>query len=263
MGVYIIGYGFACVPEKFLSVEVVGTCLFEFCCKGVTGDTTYEQWYAKSVDNSGESGIIKERKNFERVIKKSETKQRDETFELNSHDNKQYIKIGSENLSSEKRKKILQDEQINNGNKYETALIYDSNGDLMFKVKGDRGQVQFNKKQISQLKSCIISHNHPTNSCLSSHDIFILKNTKASEIRASTKFGTYVINPPVKWDVRISTFEKFNEAYDRYIDKYINDYKDIAAQEGKPLLYYLQKAEEEGTIAFVKKYGFKFRKEEY
>lgn len=46
------------MTEKFLSVEVVGTCLFEFCCKGVTGDTTYEQWYAKSVDNSGESGII-------------------------------------------------------------------------------------------------------------------------------------------------------------------------------------------------------------
>lgn len=61
------------------------------------------------------------------------------------------------------------------------------------------------------MKDCAITHNHPNNSCFSTADIAMLKKTHASEMRASTKFGTYVINPPDKWDKDILSFKQIEE----------------------------------------------------
>lgn len=116
---------------------------------------------------------------------------------------------------------------------------------------------------MKDMKDCVITHNHPNNSCFSSEDICMLKNTKAAELRASTRFGTYVLTQPEKWSSEIGSYAKIDSVYNHYLDDYILKYKDKAAQEGKHLLYYLQDAEMDATKAFAKKYGMKFRLEKY
>lgn len=171
--------------------------------------------------------------------------------------------LGSDAFSPEAKSKLLRGEMINNGNRYETAYIYDSDGNIKFKVKGSANEVKFTSAQIKEMKGCVITHNHPGNSCFSSDDIFMLKKTGAAEIRASTGYGTYVLQKPKKWSQEIGTYEKIDTVYNSYVDDYIYKYKDIAAQEGKHLLFYLEKAEEEATRAFAKDYGLIFKMEKY
>jgi minor head structural component GP7 len=167
--------------------------------------------------------------------------------------------IGSKLWEKEKHERLLQHEKIIGGNNYETALIYDKNGDLIFKKKGARGEVSFTKKEIGKMEGSVITHNHPNNSCFSAEDIDMLRQSKASEIRARTKFGTYVINPPKSWEKDITGFKQINQTYNDFIDKAIIDSKDKAAREGKPLFAYLREAEVEGAKNFFDKYGFAFR----
>ena len=111
------------------------------------------------------------------------------------------------------------------------------------------------------MKGKIITHNHPNGSCFSTEDIALLRQTGAAEIRAATKNGTFVINPPDVWSDEISSFKQLDEIYNEFIDDAIIKAKDTAAREGKPLLSYLHQAEIEGTRAFCDKYGLIFRME--
>ena len=139
--------------------------------------------------------------------------------------------------------------------------MYKESGDILFKKKGNSNSVAFTKKELKQMKGKVVTHNHPSNSCFSSEDIEILRTTKAAEMRAATKFGTYVINPPMKWVDEVANFEKIDKIYNDCLDNAISKAKDKAAREGKHLLYYLQEAEVEGTKEFCKSYGLKFRLE--
>ena len=216
-------------------------------------------WANKRLTNGENGGIIREK------IKKSKTsisspKENLNKKPLSSHSSETQ---GSELFTHEKRKKLLQYEQILNGNKYETAVIYDEIGDVLFKKKGKSDSVSFTKKELSQMKGKIVTHNHPNNSVLSTADINILRKTKASEMRASTAYGTYVINYPSKWSYEISSYEKIDKAYNKYLDEAYSKAIDKATREGKSRFYYFQEAEESGLSEFCKHYGIKFRKETY
>ena len=173
------------------------------------------------------------------------------------------VKIGSDLYSEESRKNLLRSEMINNGNKKETAYVYDADGKLKFKVRGNEDSVTFTAQQIKDMKGCVISHNHPSNSCFSPADINMLRRSGASEIRAGTRYGTYVLQRPKKWSSDIGTLDKIDQEYNSFVDKAILKYKDKAAQDGLHPLYYLQEAEVEGTANFAKAYGLNFKLEIY
>lgn len=168
---------------------------------------------------------------------------------------------GSDLFSDEQKKTLLRAEKMNNNNKYETAYVFDANGNIKFKMKGTADEVKFTSQQIKDMKGCVITHNHPSNSTFSSSDINMLRRSGASEIRASTSYGTYVLQAPQKWDKALGGYDSINKIYNSYFDDYILRYKDRAAQEGKHLLYYYQAAEEDATRAFAEKYGLKFKLE--
>lgn len=204
-------------------------------------------------------GIIKSKEN----ILPSSAKTSKEILREKTLVSPQSKKQGSELFAEEKHKALLQHEQILNGNRYETAVIYDEAGEVLFKKKGNADSVTFTKNELLRMKGKIVTHNHPNNSVLSTADIDILRKTKAAEMRASTTFGTYVINYPSKWSSEISSYEKIDKAYNKYLDEAYSKALDKAARNGKPAFYYFQEAEENGLSKFCQQYGLKFRKETY
>lgn len=212
----------------------------------------------KNVDKSGVSDIIKENgkatsKAINRNITKPNTSSNNSTTTVKT--------IGSESFTPEALTKLRQTERILIGNNYEKAVVYNQNGDKVFQKKGDRNSVAFTKKEISQMKGCVITHNHPNCSVFSPEDVNMLRKSGAAEIRAATQNGTYVLKPPKTWGSDISSLKNLDKEYNDCIDKYILKYKDKAAQEGKPLLAYLQKAEHDGSKEFFNKHGFEFKME--
>ena len=217
----------------------------------------YKKNYLKAAEgltNTSNSDILKEKETF---INRSSQKSNAYANDNNIHS----IPQGSELWTEDKRTMLRQSEKILNGNNYETAVIYDSSGNVIFKKKGNSNSVSFTKKELKQMQGAVITHNHPKGSCPSTDDIMLLKGTKAAEIRTSTRNGTFVISSNGKWHDDFSDFKKIDDAYNKCLDDAIVKFKDKAAHEGKNLLAYLHDAEIEGTREFCKKYGLNFRME--
>ena len=84
-------------------------------------------------------------------------------------------------------------EQSIKNQKYESAGLYNSKGDLLFKKDGGKGEVKFEWYETYQMKGNYLTHNHPINSSFSKADIQVLAGSGLSEIRAVTKTRTFVM----------------------------------------------------------------------
>lgn len=75
-----------------------------------------------------------------------------------------YSSVGTNNFSDSNKQILLQDERvlsgILSGNNYETANIYDSNGNMKFSKKGTAEGVNFSDEEIKSMNGCILTHNH-------------------------------------------------------------------------------------------------------
>lgn len=163
---------------------------------------------------------------------------------------------GSDLLSKEAKTKLQRSERILVGNNYETAMVFDTDGNVVFKKKGARDEVSFTASEIKQMKGRVVTHNHPNGSGFSADDIAMLRRSKAAELRACTRGGTYVIRPPQKWPDSLTTRADIDAELDRIFDDLGNKYRDIAAQEGSSIIRYLPIIEEETMQVFGQKYGF-------
>lgn len=187
----------------------------------------------ETVENTSESGIIKE-------------KDRD------------YSSVGSNAFSNSAKQKLLQDERIISGNKYETAIVYDSNGNKKFIQKGRSSDVIFSNKQIENMKGCVLTHNHPNGTVFSPNDINVLRRGKLSEMRACNGGGSYVIRNIGDWHKDLSDLKHIETAYWNCMNTIAEKYTDISAQEGKPIFNYFREMDEEGLKLFSDKYGLDF-----
>lgn len=210
----------------------------------------------KPLDNGGGSGIMKERKsdiNNARIgITDSSS-----TAPINNS-----TKIGSQLFTEDNYKIMLQHERIISGNNYETAIIYYPDGSVNFKKKGSLDTVKFTANERKKMNGCVATHNHPNGTVQSPDDIMMLRTVNLSEIRACNSKGAYVVTPPSKWSKEIDSLEKLSEKYLDYYEAAMSKYRDVSAQEGKPLFLYLKTAEEEGLRDFCERYGFGYRWEE-
>ena len=69
-------------------------------------------------------------------------------------------RTGEETLNREQ--KIRNGEQIISQNIYETLIVYDTDGNELFRQDGGERSVSLTPEQIEQLKGNIITHNHPS-----------------------------------------------------------------------------------------------------
>ena len=201
----------------------------------------------KDLTNGDDSGIMPKTSN------KAPIKSPGASYQKQSTD---HAVAGSDLLSKEAKTKLQRSERILVGNRYETAEIYDTSGNLVFRKKGTRDEVSFTSAELKKMKNCIVTHNHPSGSTFSSADIALLKRTGAAEYRACTRGGTFVIRPPKKWPESLKTFKEIDIEMDRIFDDIGSKYRDIAAQEGKSILFYLEDMEKETLRVFGDKHGF-------
>jgi len=198
----------------------------------------------KGLDISGGSGIIKEKQRKTTAFPKTKSTS---------------LAAGSERFSPEAKKKLYENERIISGDRYETAILYDADGNRLFMKKGSNDSVTFTAKEIKQMKGNVLTHNHPNNSVFSPEDINMLRRGQLSEIRACNQYGTYILQQPDKWSEDISTLSKINSEYEKVANEVGEKYKEIAAKEGKSVLHYLDQIDMEAMETFSTKYNMKFR----
>lgn len=223
----------------------------------------------KALANSGKSGIIKEQKhssvsktasNNKKANKATASKiSKSESKTAKSID---YSNVGSRSFSEEARTRMFQQERIIAENKFETGILYDSDGKIIFSKKGTSNEVKFTKAEISKMKGCTLTHNHPDGTVFSPNDIDMMRQGGLAEIRACNSKGAYVLRSNSDWNSDISSWADIKERYWECMDEVGMKYRDIAAQEGKHIFYYLKQMDEDGLILFSKKYGLEFSWEE-
>lgn len=173
-------------------------------------------------------------------------------------ESRNYSSIGTNAFSNSAKQKLLQDERILSGNNYETAIIYDANGNRKFTQIGKSRNVNFTDEQISKMEGCVLTHNHPDGTVFSPEDINMLREGQLSEIRACNGKGSYVLRNATRWNKDIPDLETIRISYWDCMNAVGKRYADIAAQEGKPLFAYLRKMDEDGMRLFSEKYGLEF-----
>lgn len=173
-----------------------------------------------------------------------------------------YSAVGSRAFSEERRQSLLRDERIISGNDYETAILYKADGTRGKPKKGTKNEVVFSKKEIAEMQGGVLTHNHPDGSVFSPNDINMMRQGKLSEIRACNSKGAYVLRSNSEWNSEISSWEKIKKQYWDCMNEAGIKYRDIAAQEGKPLFMYLKRMDEDGIELFAKRYGLEFKWED-
>lgn len=130
---------------------------------------------------------------------------------------------------------------------------------MLFSKKGNEDSVSgFTKAQIERMRGGVLTHNHPNGSCFSLADLNTFRLRGLSEIRACNQDGAYVLRLIDKWPKELSSRKKLEEAYNDIEDQVYNRFRDLAAQNGKLIIYYLNEADSETMKQFSKKYGLKF-----
>lgn len=76
---------------------------------------------------------------------------------------------------------------------YETAYIYDKNGNILLNKRGTKGEVSFTDDELKLMKDAIVTHNHPMGTTFSPNDIYMAIEHNLQEVRATGTNGTYVI----------------------------------------------------------------------
>lgn len=95
---------------------------------------------------------------------------------------------------------------------YETAGVYDANGNLLFEKDGTKRHVKFTDEEIAKMAGNVVTHNHPSGSSFSADDIAMLIYSNAKEIRAVGKNFTYSMvsngESGLKWKQVKSTYNR-------------------------------------------------------
>lgn len=208
--------------------------------------------YSRNVDKSSENDILKETK------RKPETKSKSTADKSPSKDT-QKAKTGSDLFSDKAKEKLYRDERILAGNRYETAIVYDADGNVVFKKKGTADEVKFTAEECKKMKGCVVTHNHPNGGGFSGADIYFAKKYKITEMRACEGRGAFVIKPPKKWPAEFTSADAVDKAINSIYANVGSKYRDIAAQNGISPIAYLNDIEIETFEEFSKKYGFEFR----
>ena len=227
----------------------------------VPDDMTYTKWKKtqdeaaeiseKPLKNDVESGIIKEKRTNLATDKKA-----------GKHESVSFSKVGSNNFSDDAKTDLYQHERLISGNNYETGILYDSKGNVIFKIKGDKERVSFTKEDVKKMSGGILTHNHPNGSVFSPADISTMWKTGLSEIRACNAKGTYIIRGTVEFKNAFSSVEEIEKAYWHAMNEAGMKYRNIAAQNGKSIIYYIKQADEDGIGLFCEKYGLEFKWED-
>lgn len=98
------------------------------------------------------------------------------------------------------------------GNNYETLIVLDGKGNVIFSKKGGEHSVSY-AGEGHKTTNAIVTHNHPGGASFSSHDVAGMVFYNQKEMRATGKEYTFVLTRPekgwgVSWKKAESRFKK-------------------------------------------------------
>lgn len=106
--------------------------------------------------------------------------------------------------------KVVAEESIIAKNKgFETAIVFDKDGNEVFRKKGGSASVSFTDEEVKLFKDNVFTHNHPLGwkepegtigrigSSFSPQDVMMAINANASELRAAGPVFTFIMKRPV------------------------------------------------------------------
>lgn len=99
------------------------------------------------------------------------------------------------------------------GNKEEHAILYDSNGNRLFKKQGKADEIEYSYAETLLMGDGVLTHNHPGGGSFSPDDIDMLRHTGLYELRAIGRDGVYVLRRPSAWPEEINTLDKIMKEY--------------------------------------------------
>ena len=94
-----------------------------------------------------------------------------------------------DSILSLREENIRRYEQSIKNQKFESAGLYNSKGDLLFKKDGKARSVKFTDSELKEMKGNYLTHNHPLDESFSPEDIHVLAYHQLREIRAVTIGG--------------------------------------------------------------------------
>lgn len=131
---------------------------------------------------------------------------------------------------------IKKEGEIRMNKKYETAVSFNKDGEIVLNKDGQSRQVEFTQEECRKLKNAVMTHNHPSGwsypegsvrrigNSLSEDDILMALRWDLSEMRAVTPNYTFVLKRPEKgWGV---TPDDFHEIY-KSVNKLIKGEGDV------------------------------------
>ncbi len=168
---------------------------------------------------------------------------------------------GSDLFSAEAKQNLLNREKEISNNRFETAFVFSSDGTEHLRKIGDISSVTFTLDELAIVKNGILTHNHPDKSSFSPQDIAFLLHNDVTELRACISDGTYILQQTKKTINRKPSSDAVEKEFFDTFNDFGKKYQEIAARNGKSILYYLRKIEEETIMSLAKSYGLNFRLE--
>lgn len=123
-------------------------------------------------------------------------------------------------------------------NRYESAIVIDKKGNIVFDKRGGSRQVYFTRQEVNNMRDNVLTHNHPSSlgsrgvtslgSTFSREDINLAISSNLKEIRAVTPHGyTYSLKRPSKgWGTSINEVNASYKAIETRVRRNLNKYLD-------------------------------------
>ncbi|WP_269849543.1 hypothetical protein [Methanosarcina horonobensis] len=122
----------------------------------------------------------------------SDTKKKTETNKTETKTEKKKEEKKQEKKTQEKKKTDFEEifrehEKVIKDNDFETAIVLDNKGDIIFSKKGKKSSVSFNAEELEKIKGNSFTHNHPRGTSFSLPDIQLASTYRVVEARACGK----------------------------------------------------------------------------
>ena len=147
--------------------------------------------------------------------------------------------------------------------KKETAVVYDNNGKVLFRKYGTEEDVSFTPLEFLKLKGKVVTHNHPSGGSLSVGDIFLLRLSKASEVRVATEKCVYYMRLPKTWDSRIKSKKDIKAEREKIQKEIKGKYQQMYLNGEITKAERFQMFSDETNKIFAERFGIEYGKENY
>lgn len=174
------------------------------------------------------------------------------------------VTLKSSKWSKEAIESRSRDEKILAEYQKEHAVLYDGDGNRIFQKSGEAHNVSFTKKEVEKMRGGVLTHNHPGGATFSEADIYMLKESGLTQIRAIGRDGVYILDRPDIWPEELDTYEKIVECYAKIEKELETEMQEWALKDKTVTIIDYQIKYQNAVISELsRRYGLKYKMEAF